>query len=170
MHLREFFGLSFSDDTIFQTPRSRPTLMISCQCMVNERCEASLTASGRGCMQVLKELGVEDAPMLTVWNKIDACSDAALVSQVASQRTDTCAISAATGEGLDTLRGALEGMLYAQLHHVHCLVPYSQVQAHERAIHAASLLHCKLLEDQQSVGISLCCQRGKKHGSSEERC
>lgn len=85
-------------------------------------------AQSAAVMQVLKELGVEDAPMLTVWNKIDACSDAALVSQVASQRTDTCAISAATGEGLDTLRGALEGMLYAQLHHVHCLVPYSQAE------------------------------------------
>ena len=95
-----------------------------------------LTASGRSCLQVLKELGWKDAPMLTEWNKIDACSDATLVSQVTSQRTDTSAISAAIGEGLNTLRGALEGMLYAQLHHVHCLVPYSQVRAHERAIHA----------------------------------
>ena len=77
---------------------------------------------------MLKDLDVTNAPMLTVWNKTDACADPQLVHTVASQRADTCAVSAATGEGIQTMMLALEGSLSSMLHSVQCLVPYAQVR------------------------------------------
>lgn len=64
------------------------------------------------CMdQVLEELGVQDLPLITAWNKIDACADPEAVCALAASRPDTVAISGATGEGLDQLMAAIAGKL-----------------------------------------------------------
>lgn len=53
--------------------------------------------------QVLDEIGVQDLPMITAWNKIDACPNPAAVRALAASRPDVVAVSGATGEGLDEL-------------------------------------------------------------------
>jgi GTP-binding protein HflX len=61
-------------------------------------------------MQILHGLGVaEGAPMLEVWNKIDLLPDDVLASMVtqADRTADIFAVSAVTGEGLDTLLAAI---------------------------------------------------------------
>lgn len=69
--------------------------------------------------RVLNDLGVEDRPTLTVLNKIDQVGEGdeveALIKAAAGQ-IDRVAISAATGAGLDVLRGKILG--YCQEHEV----------------------------------------------------
>ena len=71
---------------------------------------------------------MSDSPLLTVWNKSDACSDPHSVSELAGQRGNTCFTSAATGEGMGELVASLEARLADMLEPVHCLVPYNQVR------------------------------------------
>lgn len=79
-------------------------------------------------LQVLEELGADHLPLLTVWNKVDACAAPEKVMQLAARRPCTVAISAANGEGVEELLKAIEQQLSQQLTDVHCLVPYSQVR------------------------------------------
>jgi GTP-binding protein HflX len=52
---------------------------------------------------VLDEIGVQDLPMITAWNKVDACANPAAVRALAASRSDVVAVSGATGEGLAEL-------------------------------------------------------------------
>jgi GTP-binding protein HflX len=54
-------------------------------------------------MQVLKELGAEDHPMITVLNKIDQCSNPAITAKFRVKYPKTVAISALQGIGVDEL-------------------------------------------------------------------
>ena len=60
---------------------------------------------------MLEELGVQDLPLVTAWNKIDACPSPDAVRALASTRKDTVAISGGTGEGLDNLLAAISEKL-----------------------------------------------------------
>uniref|UniRef100_A0A383VVV6 Hflx-type G domain-containing protein n=1 Tax=Tetradesmus obliquus TaxID=3088 RepID=A0A383VVV6_TETOB len=76
-------------------------------------------------LQVLEELGVQDLPLVTAWNKIDACPDPAAVAALAASRADTVAISGATGEGLQALMAAVAGKLAESMVEMEVLLPYS---------------------------------------------
>lgn len=78
-------------------------------------------------MQVLGEINATHLPLLTVWNKVDACAQPKKIREIASRRPNTVAISAETGEGIPELLEILEHQLSKQLKEVHCLVPYTQV-------------------------------------------
>lgn len=54
-------------------------------------------------MKVLKELGAEKHPMLTVLNKIDQCENPAILAKYRVKFPKTIAISALTGQGFDSL-------------------------------------------------------------------
>ncbi len=57
--------------------------------------------------EVLKELGVEDSPIITVLNKIDALPDKSLINKYRFKYPRVVAISALTGEGMDDLLDAM---------------------------------------------------------------
>lgn len=105
--------------------------------------------------QVLKELGVDHLPLVrprlsqalvqftellhtlsqlcgqvTVWNKIDAVAAPETVRAVASAREGdgTVCISAATGEGIDSMLALLDRYIAALLLPVRCMLPFSQVR------------------------------------------
>ena len=78
-------------------------------------------------MQVLGEIKATHLPLVTVWNKVDACAQPQKIREIASRRPNTVAISAQTGEGIPELLEILENQLSRQLKDVHCLVPYAQV-------------------------------------------
>ncbi|KAF6258260.1 hypothetical protein COO60DRAFT_1701428 [Scenedesmus sp. NREL 46B-D3] len=77
------------------------------------------------CAAVLEDLGVQDLPLVTAWNKIDACPDPAAVRALAASRADTVAISGATGEGLQQLMAAVAGKLAESMVEMEVLLPYS---------------------------------------------
>ena len=47
--------------------------------------------------QVLEELGADGLPLITVWNKVDACAQPDMVWKLAANRPNTVALSAMTG-------------------------------------------------------------------------
>lgn len=76
-------------------------------------------AQARDVQEILATLGVQETtPMIEVWNKIDRLDPSehdALLASVTRQ-DDTFAISAITGEGLDTLLDAVTSKLEAAKH------------------------------------------------------
>ena len=66
---------------------------------------------------------------VTVWNKIDAVAAPESVRAVASAREGdgTVCISAATGEGIDSMLALLDRYIAALLLPVRCMLPFSQV-------------------------------------------
>ena len=75
---------------------------------------------------VLKELGVENVPTVTVWNKLDACADPEAVAAVAARREATVCVSGLSGEGMDTLLQAVGTKLQVSMVAVRVLIPYAQ--------------------------------------------
>jgi GTP-binding protein HflX len=82
---------------------------------------------------VLKELsamGLEEKPVVTVWNKIDACPERKeFLKLEASKRSQTVALSAATGEGIDEFKAALEEALANSMMYISLTLPYDDARA-----------------------------------------
>lgn len=51
---------------------------------------------------------MSEVPILTVWNKLDKCSDPDCVKEMAEKRQDVVCISSTSGEGIDDLLKAIE--------------------------------------------------------------
>ncbi|MGO4914836.1 GTPase HflX [Pseudogemmobacter sp. W21_MBD1_M6] len=82
--------------------------------------------------EILTQLGVaEDAPIIEVWNKMDALPDDARASfEVQAQRSDhIIPISALTGDGIDDLMAAIGGTLEPAKIVETIVVPYSNGRA-----------------------------------------
>jgi len=74
---------------------------------------------------VLEEIGAGSAPRLLVFNKVDLLEpDEA--GELTIREPGSIAISAATGDGLDRLRDAIEGAFEETLRSVELLLPYSE--------------------------------------------
>ena len=74
---------------------------------------------------VLQELGINDSvPVVTAWNKIDACEDAEKQRARAVAQPGTLAISAQHGEGLPELLAQLEGALEESMTPFEVEIPY----------------------------------------------
>lgn len=76
-------------------------------------------------METLKILGAEDKPMITVFNKIDAVDDPAVLRDLVSQFPNSVSISAKSGEGMTDLQNAIKRQVQDLLGSVKALVPYS---------------------------------------------
>lgn len=82
-------------------------------------------------LETLKELGVDDRPMLTVLNKVDKLEgvDEAEVGRLAEALglpDDYVAVSAVRGWGLDELLRRIDGMLSAQMTPLRAFIPYNR--------------------------------------------
>lgn len=77
-------------------------------------------------MQVLKELGAEGYPMLTVLNKIDQCDNPALIAKFRIKYPKTVAISATQGTGFDELLGLMIEEISLLRKIVNLRIPQSQ--------------------------------------------
>jgi len=73
---------------------------------------------------ILRELGCENAPRLTVWNKIDLLDDPVAVNALPLRRVPAVAISALTGQGLDTLLEETQRLLLAAGRIAFVRIPY----------------------------------------------
>jgi GTP-binding protein HflX len=80
-------------------------------------------------LATLHDLKVDDRPMLTVLNKLDLLGgvDAPEAAQLAAAfglPQDYVPVSAATGQGLEALRGRVERTLALDMDHVQAFIPY----------------------------------------------
>eukprot|EP00200_Dunaliella_tertiolecta_P002918 CAMPEP_0202349620 /NCGR_PEP_ID=MMETSP1126-20121109/7035_1 /ASSEMBLY_ACC=CAM_ASM_000457 /TAXON_ID=3047 /ORGANISM="Dunaliella tertiolecta, Strain CCMP1320" /LENGTH=567 /DNA_ID=CAMNT_0048941459 /DNA_START=1727 /DNA_END=3430 /DNA_ORIENTATION=- len=76
-------------------------------------------------LQVLDELDMGSIPVVTAWNKADACPDPDQVRKVAARRRDTVCISGLTGEGLEPLMDLISAKLAQSMVEVEVYLPYS---------------------------------------------
>ena len=83
-------------------------------------------AQSEAVLDVLDDLGVEDIPLMRVWNKIDNVAAPEALHAVASARGDTVCVSARTGEGLEQFARLLEDAVSELLIPIDILVPYDQ--------------------------------------------
>ena len=72
---------------------------------------------------VLEELGAGDRPRLLVYNKLDLLDEEERRELLVGE-AGVIGVSAATGEGLDELRGAIAATFEATLSPLELLVPY----------------------------------------------
>lgn len=79
-------------------------------------------------LEVLQELGADQKRILTVFNKVDLCTDPGLRRAAALHHPDAVFVSARSGEGLDLLRERMADLLADQVKHVTLCVPYDQSQ------------------------------------------
>jgi GTP-binding protein HflX len=86
-------------------------------------------AQARDVHEILGSLGVKDTtPMIEVWNKIDRLDPAEHDANLASvaRHDDTCAISAVTGEGLDSLLDQITRKLEWAKHTTVLSLPFAE--------------------------------------------
>lgn len=76
--------------------------------------------------EVLKSLGADGKPSLTVYNKIDLVDAEELVEKQLSSGKDSCFVSTKTGKGYDELIARIRSGLFADLQKVQLLVPYDK--------------------------------------------
>jgi GTP-binding protein HflX len=73
-------------------------------------------------LEVLKELGAEEKSIVTVYNKIDQCTD----KMPGSHKVSSVYASAQTGEGLDALTEEFERQLENRLVTMELLIPFNR--------------------------------------------
>ena len=76
--------------------------------------------------EVLKSLGADGKPSLTVYNKIDLMDAEELAEKQLSSGKDSCFVSTKTGKGYDELIARIRSGLFADLQKVQLLVPYDK--------------------------------------------
>ena len=76
--------------------------------------------------EVLKSLGADGKPSLTVYNKIDLVDAEELAEKQISSGKDSCFVSTKTGKGYDELIARIHSGLFADLQKVQLLVPYDK--------------------------------------------
>ena len=76
--------------------------------------------------EVLKSLGADGKPSLTIYNKIDLVDPAELEEKHLSSGKDSCFVSTKTGVGYGELLARIRSGLFADLQKVQLLVPYDK--------------------------------------------
>ncbi len=84
---------------------------------------ADRAAAAEAVESVLKEIGADEAPRLTVYNKLDLLTDEEQSQLLVGDR-DAFGVSAATGEGIEPLLDAIEVAFEQTLRHMELLFPY----------------------------------------------
>jgi GTP-binding protein HflX len=82
----------------------------------------------RSVMETLKDIEADHIPVLEVFNKTDLYPDSSEVDAILAQYPDSVAISAKTGEGMDSLITQIGKKLYESYQTVTVLLPYQEGQ------------------------------------------
>ena len=89
----------------------------------------------------LSNMGLCDKPVITVWNKIDRVPETKeFFRYEAGKRQQTVALSASTGEGMDSLLRVLETALSSQMQELEWILPYEYNGPLLSTLHRLSIL------------------------------
>lgn len=77
-------------------------------------------------METLAEIGAENKPILTVFNKIDRLSDRTILRGLVANTPNSVAISATGGEGVDQLYETITKVIRGLLQPVDVVIPYDK--------------------------------------------
>jgi GTP-binding protein HflX len=84
-------------------------------------------------LETIQELGASTVPCLTVFNKVDAVADRAMLTQLVAEWKDSVTLSARTGEGVEDLLAMIQRMMAGRLGSIRALIPYAQASLAENA-------------------------------------
>ena len=116
--------------------------------------------------ETLEEIGAQDRPVVTVYNKSDICQDTYKLRQAVAEDPLACYISALKGDGLEHLVIKINCALRSLLVRVEGVVPYSR---------SALVASCHdfghvLLEDYQEDGIHLVADLSRRFAETLPGC
>ena len=77
-------------------------------------------------LEVLAELGAEEKPIITVFNKSDLIKDQYELRQLVAFTPDSCYMSAKTGEGLHYLEDLICKVVERMMNHIELMLPYDR--------------------------------------------
>jgi len=109
---------------------------------------------------VLKEIGADDKPRVTALNKVDLLEPEAR-EELALLKPGAIQVSAATGEGLDSLVDALREVIEREMEPVELLIPYSDGARLSEVHQLASSL--SRTEEEEGVRVSARLPAGEVH-------
>lgn len=97
-------------------------------------------------LETINDLGAADVPIVTVFNKIDLL-DTVEPRKLVAEWPNSVAISAQTGDGIDSLFDAIKRMLADRLGHIAALVPYEHAHLVEQSYSFGRVLEKEYRED-----------------------
>ncbi len=106
-------------------------------------------------LSVLKELGADSKPILTVYNKIDLVPAEELAEKQLTSGKDSCFVSTKTGEGYEELLSKIRGALFSDLQTVRLLVPYDKGGVVSAILAKTSALETKYEENGTLLTVEL---------------
>ena len=75
----------------------------------------------------LQLMGLTEKPLITVWNKVDSVAESIeVIEEYAKKRSQTVAISAKSGYGLENLLNMMEDILSKEMKNVVCYLRYDR--------------------------------------------
>ncbi len=98
-------------------------------------------------MEVLKEIGAEENPMIVAFNKIDALETPSDRERFLFTHKDALYLSAATGEGVDELKRHLADQLNAAYRSTELLVPHDRYDVISKLHSIGGIRHQETLDD-----------------------
>lgn len=106
-------------------------------------------------MKVLKDLGAEGHPMITVLNKIDECPNLALIAKFRIKYPKTVAISALTGEGFDQLLDMMIKEISLLRKTVKARIPQSQYALVSELMREGRMIECDYEENDILIKVEI---------------
>jgi GTP-binding protein HflX len=76
--------------------------------------------------EVLDELGVQEKPVITVFNKSDRIKDQYELRRLIADTENSCYMSALTGEGRDQLEALIRRTVSTLMNRIHAVLPYDR--------------------------------------------
>lgn len=86
----------------------------------------SWDAQSEAVLDTLRDLGAEDKPMLTVFNKIDRLADKTIIRELVARTPNSVAVSALQAQGFDYLYDSITKMIRSFLEPIEVLLPHSK--------------------------------------------
>ncbi|MGB0714608.1 MAG: GTPase HflX [Phycisphaerae bacterium] len=104
---------------------------------------------------VLKTLGCEQIPQITVLNKMDKADDTSTVELLARYRGKTIEVSALTGDGLDDLVAAVTRRMTADSLEVTVIIPHEEGKLRSDLARLADVLDTRYVKDGTEMDICM---------------
>ena len=105
--------------------------------------------------EVLKELGVEDKPMITVLNKIDQLNDQSWLGQIKNDYNNSIAISAKTRQNLEELLKNIQNCFAEKLLVLEISIPHNRMDLVNFFYKEAKVIAIKYLQKSIKIQLSL---------------
>ena len=119
-------------------------------------------------LEVLRELGSQDKPILTALNKVDLVQDRSWLSVTKKDFSGSILLSAKTGENLDSLIAKIEEYFSGLLLNIKILIPHSRMELVDFFYRKAKINKIDYRQEGVRIDLSIAKQLYDKIGEDKE--